>query len=299
MALLWRRQYLLWWIFAVNFALAALGAIPAAVHLAGVLGNSLAGQRLVTQFDLGVFLELMMKPQVSGGASLALFPLIFFVFMLLAEGGVLLSYREDRKFRAGEFFGAGGRYFWRFARMMICLMVILIPLLLIWRAVYDWSGRLASDSPNPLAGFHVEVIGGGIFVLVLLAVRLWFDMAQVRIVAEDERSAVRALRWALGTTARHFGSLYWLFLRISVAAWIEMGLLFWIWMNHVPHEHMGLSFLVAQISLLLWLAARLWQRAGETIWYRRRIDAEAVVSPVAPEPPTIEPAAPLPVTPAG
>ncbi len=270
--LLFRRQYLLWWIFAVNFVLAAMATLPFAASITGVMGHSLYSNRIVTGFDLGVLTELLMRPQVHGGGSLTLFPLIFFVFMLLAEGGILLAYRQDRRLATGEFFGAGGKYFWRFVRLVLCLLVLLVPILLAWHAVSGWSDRLAADSPNPLAGFRVELAGGIVLLLVFLALRLWFDMAQVRMVASDERSVLRALRWSFGTTVRHFGSLYWLFLRISVAAWVELALIFWIWMDYVPHEHMGLSFLLGQIGLLLWLAARLWQRAGETVWYARRVE---------------------------
>ncbi len=270
--LLFRRQYLLWWIFAVNFVLAAMATLPAAASIAGVMGHSFYSNRLLTGFDVGVLTELMMRPQVHGGASLTLFPLIFFVFMLLAEGGILLAYRQDRRLGTGEFFGAGGKFFWRFVRLALCLLVLLVPVMLVWHGITTWADELSANSPNPLTGFRVELGGGIVLLLVFLALRLWVDMAQVHVVASDERSVLRALRWAFGTTVRHFGSLYWLFLRISVAAWVELALLFWIWMDYVPHEHMGLSFLLGQIALLLWLAARLWQRAGETVWYARRIE---------------------------
>jgi hypothetical protein len=270
--LMLRRHYLLWWIFAVNFVLAALATLPAAASMAGVMGHSLYSNRLVTGFDAGVLAELLMRPQVHGGTTLALFPLVFFVFMLLTEGGILLSYRQDRSLSTGEFFGAGGKFFWRFVRLMLCLLVVLVPVFIAWHAVSGWSDRLSSNSGNPYAGFQVDLAGGVILLLVFLALRLWFDMAQVRLVASDERSVLRALRWALGTTLRSFGSLYWLFLRISVTSWIVMVLIFWIWMDFVPHEHMGLSFLLGQLALLFWLAARLWQRAGETVWYERRIE---------------------------
>jgi hypothetical protein len=270
--LMLRRHYILWWIFAVNFVLGALATLPAASSMAGVMGHSLYSNRLVTGFDASVLIELFMRPQVHGGGTLALLPLVFLVFMLLAEGGVLLSYRQDRRLGTGEFFGAGGKFFWRFLRLMVCMLVVLVPLLFAWNALSSWSDRLSSNSPNPYAGFQVELGGGIIFLLVFLALRLWFDMAQVRLVATDERSVLRALRWALGTTLRSFGSLYWLFLRISLTAWIVMAAVFWIWMNFVPHEHVGISFLLGQIALLFWLAARLWQRAGETVWYERRIE---------------------------
>jgi hypothetical protein len=270
--LLLRRQYLLWWIFAVNFLLAALATLPAASSMAGVMGHSLYSNRLVTGFDVGVLSELLMRPKIHGGATLALFPLVFFVFMLLAEGGILLSYRQDRRLATGEFFGAGGKFFWRFVRLTVCLLVVLIPVFWAWHALSDWSDWLSSNSPNPRAGFEVELAGGIVLLLVFLALRLWFDMAQVRVVASDERSVLRALRWALGSTLGNFASLYWLFLRLSAVAWVEMAVILWVWMDFVPHEHMGLSFLLGQIALLLWLAARLWQRAGETIWYERRVE---------------------------
>jgi hypothetical protein len=270
--LMLRRHYMLWWIFAVNFVLAALATLPAAASMAGVMGHSLYANRLVSGFDASVLIELLMRPQVHGGTTLTLFPLIFLVFMLLAEGGILLSYRQDRRLNTGEFFGAGGKFFWRFVRLMICLLVILVPVFFAWGALSRWSDRLSSNSPNPYAGFQVELAGGIILLLVFLALRLWFDMAQVRMAASDERSVLRALRWALGTTLRSFGSLYWLFLRISFTSWILMAAIFWIWMRFVPHEHIGLSFLLGQLSLLFWLAARLWQRAGETVWYERRIE---------------------------
>jgi hypothetical protein len=270
--LLFRRQYLLWWVFAVNFVLAAMATLPAAVSMAGIMGHSLYSSRLVTGFDVSVLIELLMRPQVHGGTTLTLFPLIFFFFMLLAEGGILLSYRQDRRLGAGEFFGAGGKFFWRFVRLAVCLLVLLIPVFFAWNALSRWSDRLSSNSPNPYAGFQVELAGGIILLLVFLALRLWFDMAQVRLVASDERSVLRALRWAFGTTLRHFAALYWLFLRISVASWVAVAVIFWIWMSLVPHEHIGLSFLLGQFALLIWLAARLWQRAGETVWYERRIE---------------------------
>lgn len=270
--LLFRRQYLLWWVFGVNFVLAALATLPAAASIAGVMGHSFYSNRLVTGFDIGVLAELLNRPQVHGTTTLGFFPLIFFVFMLLAEGGILLAYRQDRRLGTGEFFGAGGKFFWRFVRLSLCLLVVLVPVFLIWRWITGWATGFMANSPNPVAGFYVELVGGVVLLLVFLALRLWFDMAQVRVVASDERSVLRALRWAFGTTVRHFGSLYWLFFRISVAAWVEFALLFWIWMDYVPHEHMGLSFLLGQVALLLWLAARLWQRAGETVWYARRIE---------------------------
>ena len=73
-SLVWRHQRVLWWVFAVNVILSALGAAPAHHQLEEVLGHSLAGQPLTKGFDLGMFLELVRVPEsnlfASHGASL-------------------------------------------------------------------------------------------------------------------------------------------------------------------------------------------------------------------------------------
>ncbi|MGB6359285.1 MAG: hypothetical protein WBF30_10935, partial [Candidatus Acidiferrales bacterium] len=63
--LVWRRRRLLWWIFAVNFALAFFaihGVIP---RTGTILDHSMAAHRLVNGFDLGALSEMAVQPGVS------------------------------------------------------------------------------------------------------------------------------------------------------------------------------------------------------------------------------------------
>ena len=41
-SLVWRRQSVLWWIFAVNIVLGALGTLPAALQLKRILATGIA-----------------------------------------------------------------------------------------------------------------------------------------------------------------------------------------------------------------------------------------------------------------
>ena len=83
--LVWRRQRVLWWIFAVNFILAFFSIHGVVPRVGNVLDHSFAAQRLVKGFDLGAFSELMLQPGVSpldvSQAAMA-YSLVFFVFML-------------------------------------------------------------------------------------------------------------------------------------------------------------------------------------------------------------------------
>jgi hypothetical protein len=296
LGLVWRRQSVLWWIFLVNFVLACMGAGTFMRQVSPVLDHSLQSQALVHGFNPTVLAALLMAAHGAPGAGIAAacLVLLFFVFMLFVEGGLLQVYRLDRSLTKGEFFEASGRFFWRFVRLLIMLLIVLIPVGIVNNLTTRASHLLDERSPSPVPGIWVRLVGLLVVLFLMQAVRLWFDMAQVRAVAEDERAMRRALGRAFKITFGNFGSLYWMYLRISILAWLVMALLLWIWVRLVRSEWIGVSFLLTQLILLSWLATRLWQRASETIWYQRRLPvvvAKPEPAPTAPPAPALEPEA--------
>ena len=296
--LVWRRQSVLWWIFLVNLILAGMGAAVFMQQVSPALDHSLESQAFVHGFNPITLSTLLMEVRGLGGAGAASGGLIavFFVFMLFVEGGVLEVYRLDRRLTKGEFFEASGRFFWRFVRLLILLLLALIPAGILNGLATRASHAMDEKSPSPVPGIWVRLAGLLLVLFLMQAVRLWFDMAQVRAVAEDERAIRRSLARAFKFTLGNFGSLYWLYLRISIVAWLGMALLLWIWDRLVRPEWIGVSFLMTQLMLLSWLGTRLWQRAGETLWYQRRFPVE--VTEPAPEPPPSPAAAPAAEPPA-
>ncbi len=279
--LVWRRQRALWWIFLVNFVLACMGAGTFMPQVSPVLDHSLQGQALAHGFNPVVFSALLMEAHgvPAAGMASAYLVLVFFIFMLFVEGGLLELYRLDRRLTKGEFLEASGRFFWRFVRLLIMLLIVLIPVGIVFSLTARASHILDERSPSPTPGIWVQLIGLLVVLFLMQTVRLWFDMAQVRAVAEDERAVRRALGRAFKITFGNFGSLYWMYLRISIVAWLVMAVLFWIWVRLVRPESIGASFLLTQLILLSWLGTRLWQRASETIWYQRRLPG-VVTKPV-------------------
>jgi hypothetical protein len=262
-----------------------------------VLDFSLHSQALVHGFNPADFLVLLMAPHGAPGAGTAAasLVLVIFVFMLFVEGGLLQVYRLGRKLSKGEFFEASGRFFWRFVRLLIMLLIVLIPVGIVNSLAGRASHAVDERSPSPVPGIWVRLIGLLVVLFLMQAVRLWFDMAQVRAVAEDERAMRRALGRAFKITFGNFGSLYWIYLRISIVAWMVMGVVLWIWARLVRPEWIGVSFLLTQLILLSWLGTRLWQRASETIWYQRRFPEVIKVPEPAPAPPpapSLEPEVP-------
>ena len=270
--LLWRRQRMLWWLYGVNLFLGLIGTLPMANNVGAVLNHSLAAEHLVKGFDLSFLAELAAQPihpfSVAAPASILL-AFVFFALWLLFEGGILETYQRDSRLTTSEFLEACGRMFWRFVRLFISMLIVLVPVVIAVRCVKRWSDKLATDSPHAMMGFWVEVAGLLVFALLLMAVRLWFDLAQVRAVAENERAMRRALLHALRLTLANFTTLFWIYLRISLIAWAFAAAAFWGWIKLVRPEWIGASFLLGQAVLLAWLGTRLWQRASEMVWYQR------------------------------
>jgi hypothetical protein len=294
-ALVWRWQRILWWIFIINLVLAYWATKGMAERADWALSHSVASGRLVTGFDLFALAELAGQPDTpieQPGPAVFHYSFIFAIFMLFAAGGILATYVFDAKPTTAAFFEACGHHFWRFFRLVIYLLLAFIPVgifTVICRVIRNRIDA-ASNSPRSADFFFIGALL--IILLLIMVLRLWFDMAQVIAVAEDETRMHRALRHAGSLLAHNFGSLLWLYLRISLLAWIVFGLGLYLWMFRLSPLSTTAAFLLTQLMLVFWIAARLWQRACEALWYRQYQAASVTEPPYTPAP-APEPA-PLP-----
>jgi hypothetical protein len=267
--LLRREQRIVWWTFVINLLLALLSSFGFMARIRPTLDTSLHARRLYESFDLGAFVELLDKPstglsaQVTGSAGYAL---VFFVFMVFMTGGVLAAFRADTRLTAAEFFQACGAYFGRLARITLALVIALLPVAIFTGAVQALAGRLSSNAAPAKLGFYVNVTAGLIALALTMTVRLWFDIAQVHAVVEDERRVLRSILCALRLAWSNFAQLFWMYLRISLVSWIAAGASVWIWLR-LPHPAIVITFLLGEVLALIWLAARFWRRAAEVAWY--------------------------------
>ena len=152
----WRHQRILWWLFVVNLVLGHLSVFGMVSRWAGVLDHSLAADQLYHGFNLGRYIELGMQPGIGFGSAapgITAFAIIFFLFMLFVTGGILEAYRSPYKISAADFFQASGAYFWRFVRLLIMFVIVLIPVVIAANAIKNWSGDLSSNAAPEKLGF--------------------------------------------------------------------------------------------------------------------------------------------------
>lgn len=280
----WRHQRLLWWLFVANLVLAACGTIPVDRAVGRVADHSLYSRRLYDGFDLPAFSELAANPEValwSRSSSSLLFAGVFFVFALFLTGGILETYRTDRRLPTGEFFHACGTFFWRWVRLLMFLLAVLLPIAVLASGITRLAAKLSNDAPQEKLGFWVELTGLCVVTLLMMTVRLWFDMAQVHIVSAEERSVLRSLIRGLQLASSKSVSLFWMYLRISFLGMLGVAVMLLVWAR-VPPTRIGTSFLLLEAALLWSTGIRLWQRASETVWYERELSVTGI-SESAPE----------------
>jgi hypothetical protein len=262
--LVWRHQRILWWIFFVNFALAWFGSSPFRSALSPLLDHSVASQRLVGRFDLAAMIELLREPamQIRSFATASMnFALVFLIYMIFIDGGVLTVFREDRKLTKAEFFELSGGYFWRIVRLVLLSCIPFAILGAIFSGISGWSDKLTSDAANARTGFWVLLVGAMIVWLGVLFVRAWFDLAQCMTVANNDRGMLRNTGRSFMTSLRHLGTILSTYIMIHIVGIVSMIVLCLLW-SRVPHSMLGPSALVLEVLVLIDIAVRLWQKAA-------------------------------------
>ncbi len=296
-SLLWRRQGVLWWIFVVNLVCSALGTIPGFLRLHHALGHSLAGQPLTGRFDLGMLDELFRLPDVSlwrYTTTSYLFAFVFFVFMLFATGGILKTYGGDRRPTTGEFFAASGAFFWPFVRLLLLSIIPFVVVGMIYQVLHKVADHVGDRAIADQVGIFMRWGALAVFLLLALAVRLWFDIAQVRAVAQNERRMWRNTWRAWRITWHDLGRLFWMYFAIALVAWITFGVGLVIWAK-LPATATGAVFIVLELIILAQIATRLWQLASAMTWYQRHAEVAPAAVVALTTPPPQEVVAPEPV----
>jgi hypothetical protein len=285
-SLVWRHQRLVWWIFIINLFLGFLASIAPRLALLSSLDHSLYSDQLSQRFDIAVFIELLMKPEVSLGPAIAgsaVISVIFLFYMLFLSGGILTVYTDNRKLSRGEFFESCGTFFWRMLRLLLCSIIPFAIAFALLARVQFVSDKMASDAPSEMQGFWVQVIGSLLCLLLVLFIRAWFDVAQ----AHTVREAVRGmffLTWRMFLlTLRNAPRLVFTYFFITLLGALLAAGAWFFWLN-IPRSATGTSWLLLELLTLCFVGLRLWQRAAAVLWYENYAALHPVFVPAPPMP---------------
>jgi hypothetical protein len=280
----------LWWVFLVNLICGGLGTSGAARAVGEALHHSLAGQKLSSGFDVGMFIELVDQPDVRLFDHLGLTFFLagfFFLFMLFVTPGIVTVYIEDRSFTTGEFLGASGNFFWPFVRLLLWSLIPFFLVHFLQHVVSALSSYVGDHAVSAKAAFYVMVVGLIPVLLLFVWVRMWFDAAQVRAVMLQERAMRRNVARTLRLALRRLGRVYWSYIGVCIIIWVVTIIVLMIWAK-LPPTATPITFLLLELIMFTHIFGRLWQKACATSWYVWNPEM-----PIVPEPLPFPPVAPV------
>lgn len=324
-AMVARNKRYIFWFYVLNLLLGGLGTVAFFVQSGTMLGQSMYSSRLVQGFDLPVLLEMFARPEFGPAAPSALsavfFSAIFFLLSALflpgvfqgygsnyrlpgedfSGSGALQGYAAQHRLPSDEFFRACGRNLWRFIRLLIVGGVVFLIVAGVLFALQSAMVKSAEDSTIEVLPFTLKMISLAVIFLVMTTLRIWFDLAEVDVVLSDQRAVRKSIGYAFRHTFRGLGRLLASYVVITLVAAIVLVTGLYAWMKFVAPESVRGAFLISQLTLLVLLVPRFWQRGvAVAYWQQSMLVPIAVVEPVpiepVPAPLVIEPM-PSPVIP--
>jgi len=273
------KRYIVWF-YVLNVLLGLFGTVAFVNQVGTVLDHSLRADRLLHGFDVAVLVEMFTRPEfgpaIASRLPAMLFALLFMVATTLFLPGVLQGYASTYRLPREDFFRACGRNLWRFIRLMLVAGIVMIPLTVALFSLHGLLEKKAAESTNELLLPEVRLAGLIVIFLVMAAVRIWFDLAQVDVVLSDQRAVRRSIGAGFRHTWRNLGRLLGSYVVTTIAAAIVLVAGLFVWMKFVPPASVRGAFLVSQLTLLLLLIPRFWQRGVAVTYYLKNM-----VEPIA------------------
>jgi type III secretory pathway component EscS len=281
------KRYIVWF-YVLNLVFAMFGAATFFNQTHDFLDHSMLSEQLVKGLDMGVLIEMFGRPEfppVHGATSSGLhFAFAFLLLTALFIPGVLQGFASTYRLPREDFFRACGRNLWRFVRLMIIaaiLMGVVAGALLGLQAALV---KAAGESTSEMLPFEIRMLMLLVLFLVMTTLRIWFDLAQTDVVLSDQRAVRRSIGLGFRHTWRNLGRLVSNYVAAAVLAAIILAAGLLAWMKFVPSTSVAGAFIVTQLTLLLLLIPRFWQRGIAVSYYLQNMVEPITVHPVIPTP---------------
>ncbi len=263
-------------LYLVNLLLAFPAFYFSRFLLESALGNSLAGESLLSGFDATVWTDLMsacgssLAALLQYAAPLAALGILAQTFL---AGGVLDLLVREKPFSAETFFRSCGTYLGRFSRIWMITAMILAIVGFLFVALLGILITMAATQPDPdrVAGVALSV-GLALLAFVLLLVLMASDYARVSAVVQGKSSSVRAMVRGFAFVLRNPGSTLGLHLLLLLLLG-AFGAVYLALEGSIRMDRsstIALVLILQQIFMLARAAIRVAFCAGEALLYEER-----------------------------
>ncbi|MGB9893676.1 MAG: hypothetical protein ACPLRA_04630 [Candidatus Saccharicenans sp.] len=252
-----RLAVYLWLIILV---LALVLTSPLSSLLKNNLGHLHVPANPLMPLELNLIEVFLANQQLLGPYAAFLMVTVFFsagLFVFLQAGVFGRMHSQDSRITFGDFLADGSRYFWKFLLSILVFLPFLFILFLFFKLLASplniWSDRAVTEWPGLIAA-NLRMI---LFILLWTVFKLLLDMVRIIIVTESKK-VIPAYLSALKFLARHFFSLWGLYLLLGLMVVVISG----IWLvigrvfsgSHLPG--LLIILLLGQAYILFRLLAR-------------------------------------------
>ncbi len=276
-------------IYAVNFSLAALLAVPMYISLHEALGSSGVRDELWQGFDHEWWtefnfqaegLEKTFRPSLSGGfgaifdnlellltgkftsfgAWIFVFGIAYLFLSAFMNGGIIgLFAEEKRKFSTSRFFSNAGLYFHHFFALALTAMLVLLLVYKVFSpAIFGIIDGLTADWLSDRAAWFINLIGYLLLLLIVIFVNMIFDYAKIILVVEKKESSWLCIWYALKFAVRHLANAGGLYLLLSLVG-VGLTLLFAL-LDSLINPSQVLILILAVVIQQTFIMAKIWLR---------------------------------------
>jgi hypothetical protein len=270
-----RNKRYIAWFYLLNVLLGLFGTVAFVNQAGTVLDHSLQSDRLVHGFSLDVLIEMFTRPEfgptIASRLPAMCFSLLFLIATALFLPGVFQGYASTYRLPREDFFRACGRNLWRFIRLMMVSGGVMTVATIALFGFHGMLERKAAESTYELLLPEVRLAGLTVIFLIMTVFRIWFDLAEADVVLNDQRAVRKSIATSFRHTLRGLGRLLASYLATTLVAAVMLVGGLWMWMKLVAPESVLGAFIVSQLTLLLLLIPRFWQRGVVVSYWQQRM----------------------------
>ncbi len=262
-------------IYIITFLMALVLAIPFGNTIQKEAEHSMAFSALLKGFDYTVYQDFMnnsgkaIQPYLSTAIWMGIFYLLFTIFF---EGGILtVLRRKEDKFTLRFFWEASAKYFSRFFRLAIYMIITQVIVAVIYFVIL---GKILSSAynsvPNEIYLFYTALIGIIIYILIFIFLLTITDYAKIMLVENDQYRPFRTLVRSVGFVFKHFFSTYLLYLLLLIFPILLFIIYFKVEsvIGMTSFATIFVMFIIQQLIVWVRIYTKIWILGSELNLYR-------------------------------
>ena len=260
-ARIWLHKRLLLWLYALNLLFAAVLVFPFR-QVVGELSKTDLADDFVSGFRVDSFLDFWLQhfePLKALGYAAVGLGVLYLIVSIFLSGGIVAALTLERRVSLRRFLNDSARYFWRYLRLFVLLVVVVGLIVAGYTAlVGDFVEDLQESATTDVASFLWRALSVIVVLVLVSLVIMVFDYAKIRTVVDRRRSMFVATVMALAFSVRRFWQTIPLFFLnlLIVCAVFAVYLVVENQFSNATTVSMISLFVIQQVLIL----SRIWMR---------------------------------------